>query len=97
MKKENYIPKPIDTSEIELPQELKDLGEAIAKNVHEIWSYGRMKEGWSYGKERNDAEKKHPCLVAYEDLTEEEKEYDRSTAFSTLKFIVKFGFKISSS
>ena len=55
-----------------------------------------IKDGWTYGKERNDAEKKHPCLVAYDDLSEEEKEYDRSTAFSTLKFIVKLGFRISS-
>lgn len=95
MNKRKYIPKPIDTSEIELPQELKELGEAIAKNVHEVWSYGRINEGWTYGKERNDAEKTHPCLVAYEDLSEEEKEYDRNTAFSTLKLIVKLGFKIS--
>ena len=96
MNKKNYIPTPIDTSGIELPPELKKLGEEIAKNVHEVWSYGRIKDGWTYGKERNDAEKKHPCLVAYEDLSEEEKEYDRNTAFSTLKFIVKLGFKISS-
>ena len=96
MNKKNYIPTPIDTSGIELPPELKKLGEEIAKNVHEVWSYGRIQEGWTYGKERNDAEKKHPCLVAYEDLSEEEKEYDRNTAFSTLKFIVKLGFKISS-
>ena len=97
MNKRNYIPYPIDTSEIELSQELMELGEEIAKNVHEVWSLGRIKDGWTYGRERNDAEKKHPCLVAYEDLSEEEKAYDRSTALSTLKLIVKLGFKITSS
>ena len=73
MKKNNYTPHPIDTKEVTLPKELKALAEDIAKNVHEVWSVGRMKDGWSYGEERNDAEKNHPCLVLYEELSEDEK------------------------
>ena len=34
--KNDYIPKPIDTSDIELPEELNPLLEAMAKNVHEV-------------------------------------------------------------
>ena len=94
MNQKKYIPQPIDTRDVELPEELKLLAEEIAKNVHEVWSAGRMKDGWTYGKERNDAEKYHPCLVPYEDLTESEKEYDRSTSQETLKLIMKLGFKI---
>lgn len=94
--KKDYRPQPIDTSNIELPQELQDLGEELAKNVHEVWSYGRIKEGWSYGNVCDDVEKKHPCLVPYEELSEEEKEYDRNTANSTLKLIIKLGFNITS-
>ena len=52
------------------------------------------KEGWTYGEERDDAKKHHPCLVPYEDLTETEKEYDRNTSQETLKLIMKLGFKI---
>ena len=59
----NYIPQPIDTSDIQLPKELNLLLEQIAKNVHEEWSKGRMEEGWTYGKERNDVLKQHPCLI----------------------------------
>ena len=94
MNKNNYIPKPIDTTGVALPKELNDLAEEIAKNVHEVWSEGRMKEGWTYGEERYDAKKHHPCLVPYEDLTETEKEYDRNTSQETLKLIMKLGFKI---
>ena len=90
-----YIPNPIDTVGVALPQELKALAEDIAKNVHEVWSAGRMKDGWTYGEERNDAEKKHPCLVPYEQLSEEEKEYDRNTSVETIKLILKLGFKIT--
>lgn len=89
-----YTPQPIDTKDVELPAELSILAEKIAKNVHEVWSAGRMKDGWTYGEERNDTEMKHPCLVPYEELTESEKEYDRNTSIETLKLIVKLGFKI---
>ena len=94
MNKNNYSPKPIDTTGVVLAKELNDLAEEIAKNVHEVWSEGRMKEGWTYGEERDDAKKHHPCLVPYEDLTETEKEYDRNTSEETLKLIMKRGVKI---
>lgn len=92
--KNNYIPHPVGTKDIKLPEELCKLAEDIAKNVHEVWSEGRMKEGWTYGDERNDARKLHPCLVPYEELTETEKEYDRNTSMETLKLIMKLGFEI---
>lgn len=91
----DYIPQPIDIDDVVLPQELMTLGEQIAKNVHEVWSASRLNEGWTYGEQRDDELKKHPCLVPFEELPEEEKEYDRNTSINTLKFIVKLGFKIS--
>lgn len=94
MGKDNYIPHPIDTKDVVLPEELIPLAEEIAKNVHEVWSKGRMDNDWKYGVERNDAEKLHPCLVPYEELSETEKEFDRNTSQETLKLIMKLGFKI---
>ncbi len=90
-----YIPQPIDTKEVVLPVELTELVEAMAKNVHEVWAETRIAQGWSYGPERNDQLKHHPCLIPYEELPEEEREYDRNTAIGTLKLIQKLGFKIS--
>ena len=94
MKTGNYVPQPIDTKDVVLPKELNSLVEQMAKNVHEIWAETRISQGWTYGPERNDAEKKHPCLVPYEELPEEEKVYDRNTSTETLKFILKSGFDI---
>ena len=91
----NYKPQPIDLSDIELPEDLCALTELIAKNVHETWALNRIKEGWTYGEKRDDAKKTTPCLVPYEELPEIEKEYDRATAFSTLKLIVKLGYEIN--
>ena len=95
MNAQNYKPEPIDTTDVILPKELETLAEKIAKNVHEVWAQGRMADGWTYGEERDDVTKKHPCLVCYEDLPESEKEYDRQTAICTLKLIQKLGFFIT--
>lgn len=95
MKTHNYIPNPVDTSDIQLPEELNPLLEAMAKNVHETWAQERIRQGWTYGEKRDDALKHHPCLITYEDLPEDEKQYDRNTSVETLKLILKLGFKIS--
>lgn len=90
-----YVPNPVDTTDVKLPMELESLVEEMAKNVHEVWAQTRISQGWSFGEKRNDADKKHPCLVPYEELSEEEKTYDRNTSVQTLKLILKFGFKIT--
>lgn len=94
MNRKNYVPKPIDTSDVELPKDLEMLVEQMSKNVHEVWAETRIKQGWTYGEQRNDDLKTHPCLVPYEELPECEKEYDRNTSIETLKLIMKLGFKI---
>jgi hypothetical protein len=93
--KNNYVPQPIDTRDVQLPVELDELVEMIAKNVHEVWAQNRMNEGWVYGNERSDTLKTHPCLIPYDELPEIEKEYDRDTAMETLRLICKLGFKIT--
>ena len=95
MNKGSYIPQPMDTSDVQLPQELNELVEKMARNVHEVWAQSRISQGWKYGPERSDALKHHPCLIPYEDLPEVEKAYDRDTALGTLKLICKLGFKIT--
>lgn len=90
----DYIPHPLDTSNIQLSMDLDSLIEQLAKNVHEVWAAGRVAEGWIYSKERDDIKKTHPCIVPYEQLPESEKEYDRRTAIGTLKFIIAKGFEI---
>ena len=95
MKKKTYTPQPIDTSDIQLPAELEELVEEMSKNVHDVWSETRISQGWTYGEQRDDALKTHPCLIPYEELPDSEKEYDRNTSIGTLKLILKLGFKIT--
>ena len=93
--KTNYIPKPENLDGIQLSDELNGLVEAMAKNVHDVWAQSRIEQGWTYGPERNDQLKYHPCLVPYEELPDVEKAYDRDTAVGTLKLIQKLGFTIT--
>lgn len=89
-----YIPKPIETNHIELPLSLEELTEKLAQNVHENWAKSRMEQGWAYGPVRDDEKRTTPCLVPYDQLPEEEKDYDRNTALQTLKMILALGYRI---
>lgn len=89
-----YIPNPIDTSAIELPNDILELCEKLAENTHEVWAKGRVDQGWTFGEKRDDLHKTTPCLVPYCELPESEKEYDRQTATEVLKAILQLGYKI---
>jgi len=95
MKTGTYIPQPVNIDDVVLPKDLELLVEEMSKNVHDVWAEARIKQGWTYGPQRNDEKRTHPCLVPYEELPEEEKEYDRNTSIGTLKLILKLGFKVS--
>lgn len=92
-----YIPEPADTSTVKLPEEIRALGEMLARNAHECWAKQRIAEGWRYGPVRDDAQRLHPCLVPYDQLSESEKEYDRITSMESLRLIYRFGFRIEKS
>jgi RyR domain len=90
----HYDPKPIDTDTVKLAPSIQPLIEKLAEHNHDLWAGQRMKEGWKFGKERNDQRKEHPCLVPYAELPESEKDYDRNAAIGTLKAIIALGYRI---
>ena len=91
---EKYTPQPIDTSDVELTEQLQQMVELLSRNVHDTWALNRLNEGWTWGAVRNDELKQHPCLVPYDELSETEKDYDRRTATTTLKTLIKLGWRI---
>lgn len=94
MQQKTYTPHPVDLGDIELTPQLEQLREAIAENAHEVWAAGRIKEGWTYGPERDDKLKKHPDLIPYSELPDGEKQYDRETAMNTIKLVIKLGYDL---
>ena len=91
---DDYEPHPINVDSIPLDGDLEELQEAIAENAHNTWAEERIKQGWSYGKEWDETKKHDPSLVPYNSLPDSEKEYDRITAFNTIKLVKKLGFNI---
>lgn len=90
----HYSPQPLDTSGVVLSPSLTELLEKLAENTHDVWAAQRVRDGWTYGPQRDDAHKKHPCLVPYANLPDSEKEYDRQTSGETLKAILSLGYRI---
>jgi class 3 adenylate cyclase len=86
-----YNPKPLDTSEIKITEEILMLTERLAENAHDVWARERKAAGWKFGLHRNDEHKEHPCLVPYQDLPESEKQYDRAAALETIKAVLALG------
>lgn len=89
-----YAPTPIVTQTVTLPAELAALSEKLSENAHDLWALNRLQQGWTYGKQRDDAKKHHPCLIPYADLPESEKTFDRETALGTIKAILALGYTI---
>lgn len=92
-----YKPQPIDVSHVKLSDDLKQLVEILAKNTHKVWADTRIKDGWTYGEKRNDKLKQHPCLLPYEEISESEKEYDRTITKNVIKSLIKLGYIIEKS
>ncbi len=90
----DYRPRPIDTSGVQLPADLEPLVERLAENAHDLWAARRIADGWTWGPQRDDAAKKHPCLVPYADLPESEKGYDRDAVLGTIRAVLALGYRI---
>ena len=70
----NHLQTPNDT----LSFNASDV-EILAQAEHRRWMAHRYLHGWQYGEVRDDSLKRHPSLVAWDDLSEAEKQKDRDT------------------
>jgi hypothetical protein len=48
-----------------------------AASLHEAWMKGKRDHGWTYGPVKDAGKKTHPCLVAYGELPDHQKDKDR--------------------
>jgi hypothetical protein len=89
-----YTPRPIDTTAVTLPTSLEPLVERLAEHNHDVWANQRIREGWTWGPNRDDQAKHHPDLIPYVKLSDGEKQYDRNSVIETLKAIEALGYRI---
>jgi hypothetical protein len=69
--------------------------ERLSSLEHERWMSEKLEGGWRYGEKRDDAQKIHPSLVPYEDLSEPEKEKDRDTIRQIPEILSRIDFQVS--
>ena len=91
----DYEPKPITTEHIVLSDEILELVELLAENAHDIWASERLRDGWTFGPERDDTKRQHPCLVPYAQLPDPDRDYDRTMVIGSIGAILALGFTIS--
>lgn len=75
--------KPFDESDTWVIESLTAGVEAIVDGVvtaphqsHASWSQKKLADGWKYGPVKDPIGKTHPCLVAFEELPEEQRRKD---------------------
>lgn len=97
MANSGYIPNTIKIGHIELDDDLRRMTDLIAKHAHDLWAQQRLSDGWTWGETRCDINKKHPCLVPYEELPDSEKIYDIQAAMGIIKAMMALGYVIRKS
>lgn len=69
----------------------------LAEAEHNEWMEYKIRNGWSFGKPRDDSQKKHDCLIPYHLLDEKNKDKDRNTVRHYPDILKKANYKIVSS
>lgn len=64
--------------------------EPLSRMEHDRWASDRLLDGWVHGATRDNAARRHPDLIPYDELTEPVREKDR-VAVATIPFILQLG------
>jgi hypothetical protein len=83
----SYNPKPIDTTVLQKNMDTKI--QNMASRIHDSWAAERIIQGWTYGPERCDIDKRHPCIVPFDQLSDDEKKFDIVTARTAITLFLE--------
>ena len=69
--------------------------EQLAAREHDRWKAEREADGWRYGPTRDDAAKHNPLLVAWADVPDEAKTYNRESIQAMPARLARAGFELA--
>ena len=61
--------------------------ECLARMEHERWMAMKWYAGWEHDVTRDDAARRHPDLVPYDQLSEDVKKHDRNAVHNVIEFL----------
>ncbi len=94
---QEYKPQPVDVSKINLNDDLEELIDVIAEDLHDVWARDKMNAGYTYAPlDSNGHEEKghNHYLVPYFMLQDKDKEPDQKNARQTLKLLKRLGYRL---
>jgi voltage-gated potassium channel Kch len=69
--------------------------EQLARVEHDRWMAERLLDGWTYAPGPKDLRRKRtPWLIPWQEMPEEQKDYDRNTVRNLPRFLTKAGLRI---
>lgn len=93
----HYNPQPIDTTSVNLNNDLNSIVQKFCENYHDAWASRKFENGWNYGDQWSDGHKTHPRLKPYHMLNEYEKERYKDPVRESLKALLALGWTIEHS
>ena len=68
--------------------------ESLAKREHDRWKADLLADGWVLGAVKDPNSRRHSKLVSWEQLTEDDREKDRSAVRAIPTVLARAGFEI---
>lgn len=68
--------------------------EQMAELEHGRWNIERLREGWRFGATRDNSKKIHNCLVNWEKLPDDIREYDRTSILAFPAILAQAGLEV---
>jgi len=88
---ENY---PASSAAREVRGVIRQNLELLAETEHDGWMISQKRNGWVYGKDRDNNRKIHPALLPYRQLSEKDRYKDRNAVRKYPQIVAMAGFKI---
>uniref|UniRef100_A0A3Q3MUI7 Ryanodine receptor 2b (cardiac) n=1 Tax=Mastacembelus armatus TaxID=205130 RepID=A0A3Q3MUI7_9TELE len=89
-----YRPTPVDLSQIFLTTAHEEVVRLLAENDHNLWARERIKQGWTYGAQKDVKTKRSPYLVPYSLLDERSKRVGRESAREAVCMLLAYGYSL---
>lgn len=89
-----YIPQPVETNNVELNNDLRQLAQRFSEHYHDAWASRKLDRDWTYGDQYNFKNKTHPRLKPYTLLTQFEKDRYIEPIEEAMRALIAMGWTI---